>query len=150
MRLPIFVFGCLLLTCGVAFDQSANAPLSFEVASVKLAPSSGIRISSINGGPGTPQPELIRDTNVSLLYEISRAYAVENDQVAGPDWLASERYEIVARVPMGATKEQVNIMMQNLLKERFNLAFRSEKKDLLAYQLNSGEKRTEAEPSGAA
>jgi uncharacterized protein (TIGR03435 family) len=38
------------------------------------------------------------------------AYDVKMYQVSGPSWLDTERYDIVAKVPAGATKEHVNVM----------------------------------------
>ena len=49
------------------------------------------------------------------------AYDVQTFLVTAPDWLATERYDIVAKVPAGATKAQVNVMWQNLLKERVSI-----------------------------
>ncbi len=40
-------------------------------------------------------------------------YGLPFHQVLGPPWIDSERYDIVAKVPAGATKEQVNVMLQN-------------------------------------
>ena len=47
----------------------------------------------------------------------------------------STRFNIVAKVPSGATKDDVPIMLQNLLKERFQLAFHRESKELPVYAL---------------
>src|SRR5262249_52759642 len=43
--------------------------------------------------------------------------------------------DIVARVPAGATKEQVKFMLQNLLAERFKLTLHRETKELPIYAL---------------
>jgi uncharacterized protein (TIGR03435 family) len=63
------------------------------------------------------------------------AYDIQTYQVTAPDWLATERYHIVAKVPEGATKEQVNVMWQNLLKERFGLAVKHESKEFQVDEL---------------
>jgi len=49
-------------------------------------------------------------------------------QISGPAWLdcCSDRFTIVAKVPEGATKEQVNLMWQNLLKDRFGVVIHHE------------------------
>jgi uncharacterized protein (TIGR03435 family) len=66
---------------------------------------------------------------------IMTAYAVKPYQINGPDWLDSERYDIVAKVPTGATKEQVNVMWQNLLAERFGLVVHHESKEFQVDEL---------------
>src|SRR5262249_55494855 len=45
------------------------------------------------------------------------------------------RFDIIAKVPEGATKEQVRTMLQNLLVDRFRLALHHETKELPLYEL---------------
>ena len=63
------------------------------------------------------------------------AYDVQTFQIVAPDWLSTARYDIAANVPAGATKEQVNVMWQNLLKERFALALHHESKEFQVDEL---------------
>ena len=58
------------------------------------------------GGPGTPDPGQITWTYATLKRLIMTAYDVKNYQVSGPAWLDIERYDIVAKVPAGATKSR--------------------------------------------
>ena len=66
------------------------------------------------------------------------AYGVKGFQISGPGWLDSERYDIVAKLPRGATKAEFMAMLQNLLAERFKLTLHREKKDLPMYALVVG------------
>jgi uncharacterized protein (TIGR03435 family) len=46
------------------------------------------------------------------------AFDAKNYQISGgPAWLDTERYDVIVKVPEGATKEQVSVMWQNLLAE---------------------------------
>jgi uncharacterized protein (TIGR03435 family) len=63
------------------------------------------------------------------------AYALKPQQVIGANWLATERYDIMARVPDGATMPQQTIMLQNLLAERFHLKQHREQRELPVYEL---------------
>jgi uncharacterized protein (TIGR03435 family) len=63
------------------------------------------------------------------------AYDVKEYQVSGPAWLNTERYDIIAKVAEGATKEQVNLMWQNLLAERFGLMLHHESKEFEVEEL---------------
>jgi uncharacterized protein (TIGR03435 family) len=56
-------------------------------------------------------------------------------QITGPAWIDSERYDIVANAPTGASEEQVNIMLQNLLADRFKLVVHRETRKLPLYEL---------------
>lgn len=131
-----FVLGAgMLIGCAAALGQ---ADLAFDVASVKptvTEPGGPIYIGPPRGGPGTPDPGQITWSGATLLNVLRTAYDVKNYQVTGPDWLKSERYEIVVKVPAGATKEQVNVMWQNLLKERLGLAMHHASKDFPADEL---------------
>jgi uncharacterized protein (TIGR03435 family) len=63
------------------------------------------------------------------------AYNVRSYQISGPDWLAGERFDIYATVPAGATKEQLSLMLQHLLEERFRLAVHHETRPMTVYDL---------------
>jgi len=130
-----------LLGCAVMFAQGADPALTFEVASVKPAapvPAGGRGGGGMRGGPGTADPGQATFTRVSLRNVLLRAYAVKTYQITGPAWLDMELYDIAAKVPAGATKEQFNQMLQNLLTERFHLALHRETKELPAYELVLG------------
>jgi uncharacterized protein (TIGR03435 family) len=63
------------------------------------------------------------------------AYGVKTYQLHGPAWLNTERYDIVARVPAGATKEQMAVMWQKLLAERFGVMLHHESKEFQVEEL---------------
>jgi len=140
MRTAILCVGLIISTSCAAFGQGAAASPTFEVASVKPAepqPPGQMRIR-MGGGPGTPDPGQLTYTNVSLRNILMNAYAVKGYQINGPKWLDSERFDIVAKVPKGATTEQFRQMLQNLLAERFKLALHHETKELPMYALVVG------------
>ena len=77
------------------------------------------------------------------------AYDVEDYQVSGASWMDSERYDIVAKVPTGATKGQVRVMWQNLLAERFGAKLHHESKEFRVEELvtaKGGHKLKEVPP----
>jgi uncharacterized protein (TIGR03435 family) len=119
------LIGLALIPASAAFAQPA-ANLSFDVASVKKAdpPEPGRPMfMGTQGGPGSRDPSQITWSNATLKSLLTTAYDVKPYQVNGPDWIDTERYNITARVPPGATKEDVRVMWQNLLAERFGVTF---------------------------
>jgi uncharacterized protein (TIGR03435 family) len=132
--------GLVIFTCCAAWAQTAENSPAFEVASVKpAAPITDNRIMvMLRGGPGSPDPGQITYTNVTVKNVLTQAYGVKSFQISGPSWLDSERYDIVAKVPRGATKAEFMVMLQNLLAERFKLTLHREKKDLSMYALVVG------------
>ncbi|HTB15567.1 MAG TPA: TIGR03435 family protein [Bryobacteraceae bacterium] len=128
-----------LLVAISAAAQIPEASPRFEVASIKPsppgAPSTGrIRIGS-RGGPGTDDPGLFTCERCSLTGLIRQAFQLQDYQISAPDWLPSWRFNISAKIPEGATKEQFRLMMRNLLIDRFKLQFHFEKKETQTYAL---------------
>src|SRR3954466_10821020 len=108
-----------------AFGQSA----AFEVASVKPNPSGDYHSSS------STSPGGLTMRNVPLKQIIEMAYDVRDYTLSGPDWLGSERFDVVAKPPAGAHAPDFGPMLQSLLAERFKLAVHRERKILPAYSL---------------
>jgi len=115
----------------------AQAPTEFVAASIKpAAPMEiGRMMIGMRGGPGTPSPGQMTFTNVSLADIVQRAYDVKSYQVSGPDWMSSARFDLSAKVPAGATKAQSNVMLQNLLADRFKLVLHHSTKESSIYAL---------------
>src|SRR5262249_23638759 len=78
---------------------------------------------------------------------ILRAYDVKAFQLSAPDWLSSQKYDIVAKVPLGTSKEQCNRMLQALLAERFHLTLHHETKELQGFELALGRRGSKLKPS---
>src|ERR1043166_8643186 len=121
---------CVLL-CG-ALAQLSQPPV-FEIAAVRASPVQRGR-GSMRGGPGTSDPGRISFTNVTLFEIILRAYDLKAFQLSAPDWLSSQRYDVAAQVPSGATKEQCNRMLQTLLSDRFHMVLHHETKELQGFE----------------
>jgi uncharacterized protein (TIGR03435 family) len=131
----------LISVVGMALGQvttPSKPPLSFEVASIK--PAGSLSMSGMPPGMSNDNVRLYL-SSTSVIDLVCRAYSVSRNQVVnGPDWLFRsdvERFEIVAKIPHGATKEQVPEMLQALLSERFKLAAHREKRELLVYALTA-------------
>lgn len=113
-----------------ALRAQAQSDLRFEVASVKRveipAVSAGVPVFPVTGGVGSSEPRRIAYRGTWLTSLVAEAFGVRADQIAGPGWLSHERYDIVANIPEGTTKAQFNIMLGNLLRDRFHLRFHME------------------------
>jgi uncharacterized protein (TIGR03435 family) len=77
----------------------------------------------------------MRFTDMPLRVLIMRAYNVQSFQVSGPSWMDSQRFDVIAKVPDGATREDARIMLQNMLAERFKLKLHKGSKDAPIYEL---------------
>jgi uncharacterized protein (TIGR03435 family) len=63
---------------------------------------------------------------LSLGDMIPIACRVKPYQVAGPEWMKTDRWDILAKLPEGASKDQVPEMLQALLADRFKLRVHKE------------------------
>lgn len=116
---------------GVAFGQQP-AKIVFEVASIRPSkPPSGGRMRIGMNVDGA----MLRYSNANLKDCIRTAFRVKEFQVQGPEWLSAARFDIVAKLPDGSSKEQVPEMLQSLLAERFKLALHRDTKEHAVYAL---------------
>ena len=80
----------------------------------------------MSGGPGRSDPGQIAYSNVTLVDLVLDAYDVRAYQVKGPSWLDSDRLDVTAKAPSGATRDDAREMMRTLLAGRFKLAVHRE------------------------
>ena len=73
---------------------------------------------------------------VFLMDLLTMAYSLPSDQIQAPEWVLTEQYSIAAKMPSSTTRDQFNLMLQNLLKERFRLASHWGTKAFPAYSLS--------------
>lgn len=118
--------------------QSSN--LKFEVASVRANENwkykePGYSLDSDeNFKPG--QDSFVVDAPLSTLIAFAYKLDMQNSMIANlPKWADNQSYEIRARVPGTATKNQVRFMMQALLADRFRLSLHFEQQEKPALAL---------------
>jgi uncharacterized protein (TIGR03435 family) len=116
----------------LAAATGALAQVSFEVASVKPAAPGSTMVSV-----STDQSQL-RYSNVTIKDLVINAYKVRDYQISGLDSIDTARFDVLAKLPSGAAKEQAPLMLQGLLAERFGMTFHREKREMQAYALVVG------------
>ena len=143
--------GAGLVLAGAALGQTP----AFEVASVKpAAPLDRSQMLSGQMHVGMKVDAARVDIGSMSVAELIRiAYRVKAYQVSGPDWMASERFDVLAKLPEGASSAQVPEMLQALLAERFKLTMHRESKEHAVYALvvgKNGPKLKESAPDADA
>jgi uncharacterized protein (TIGR03435 family) len=121
------------LLAGLSLFAQSKAPRpEFEVASVKPSPSQipnqaavGLKIDGAQ----------IRASFMPLKEYLAMAYKLRPNQIVGPEWMNSERFDIAAKIPEGGKPDQFSEMLQVLLEDRFQLKARREKKEFPVYGL---------------
>jgi bla regulator protein blaR1 len=140
----------LAASCAAAFALpitigllNAQSRPQFEVASIKLNTSGGNNAMIGSHSPGTFNAD-----NYPVLGLIAGAYNVQPFQITGaPGWIESTRYDIIANPSVNPVKKpmtgesmmkdkaEMDLMLQSLLEERFQLRFHRETKELPVYAL---------------
>ncbi len=122
-----WIRGCVLVVA-LIMTYTAQGQATFEVATVKpAAPLDMAKIAAAMQAGQAPKigPHVeggrAQYTYMALRELIALAYNIKPYQVTGPDWLATTRFDINAKMPEGAPKDAAPAMLQTLLKERFKL-----------------------------
>jgi len=139
------------LASAAMFAQAPPSRIEFEVASVRPSDPivSAADASKIGLHIDGAQVSLGK---LSLNDYLGMAYKVKQYQISGPEWMASERFDINAKLPTGSKRDQIPQMLQALLTDRFGTTFHREMKDFPVYALvikKTGLKMTESLPEPA-
>ena len=115
MRRAILAFGSLLLTAATLTAQ--NAPVDFEVVSIKRSPP-----DAGGGGLGTTPDGTLTMRNQPIRSILLYGSPVPVREIEGfPDWVARDAYDVIAKTPAGSTRQQTPLMMRRMLEDRFKL-----------------------------
>jgi uncharacterized protein (TIGR03435 family) len=104
--------------------QTASQALRFEVASVRLAPPPDERTPArrLSGVPGPNNNDLGRfSARLDLMNLVLIAYDIPLYRLSEQSDLYLQRLDVEARMPVDTTREQFNVMLQNLLADRLGL-----------------------------
>jgi uncharacterized protein (TIGR03435 family) len=141
---------CLLLLAIAAVAALGQQP-AFEVASIRSA--AQITPDMVTSGKLHVGMKIdagrVDIGYVSLRDLVMQAYEVKPFQVTAPEWMATQRFDVLAKMPEGATKEQVPAMLRALLEDRFKLVAHRESHEQQVYSLEvskNGPKFKEAPP----
>jgi uncharacterized protein (TIGR03435 family) len=111
----------------------AQAP-AFEVASVKQSPA-GVTVTR----PGSPGPGgqwlALNATLEMILQRAYPQYARPGLIVGGPGWIKERRFDVDARAAGNPTREQFELMVRQLLADRFKLKVRTDMRPIDVYAL---------------
>ena len=127
--------GTVILLSFTAFGQSTEKPPAFEIADVH---SSAETLQPQMSG-GTPRDGRFEIRTATMVDLIRTAYGVTAEKVTGgPNWLASDRFDVIAKVAPGVTAEQARLMLRTLLADRFGLKLHNDTKPLPVFVLSLG------------
>jgi uncharacterized protein (TIGR03435 family) len=120
-------------------EMAAAGFMAFDVASVKPNMSNTPANSRFPLGPGdayVPNGAFFSATNQALIVYLRFAYKLGQSDLLGlPAWVYEDRFDIEARAQGNPTKDQVRLMMQSLLADRFKLSKHTEKRTMPVFDL---------------
>jgi uncharacterized protein (TIGR03435 family) len=134
---------CFLSVAFFVSAQTSTKRPEFAVASVKPSPA---------GGPATP--EMVRPTpdgfsmqRVTLLTCLKWAYHIQGPYISGPAFLKEGRFDIQAKAAGPASIDDLRLMLQELLAQRFKVTAHWEDREIKGFALGvakNGPKLTES------
>jgi bla regulator protein BlaR1 len=128
-------------------QSTAPAPPAFHIVSIKANKSgnesSNMNVSLLPGDASAPTGGLLSGTNVSLISYIYFAYKLTGSQFqlllpTLPNWLISEKFDVQVQATGNPTNDQLRLVMQGALADRFHLAAHYETRQLPVYALVLG------------
>ena len=143
------VTGLASICCGLAFAQAPVDKPQFEVASIRTGAPFSMELLRSGGVGMKINGSRVIIRSWSLADIIGAAFRVRIDQISGPQWMGSQRFDIQATIPEGASAEQVPEMLQALLADRFKMAAHHGEKMMSVYALTAGKGRPKLDESGA-
>ncbi len=127
-NVTIVVAALLIAVAPGAHAQSARP--QFAAVSIKPNRSDNQGINNRFG------PEVFNYTNVTLRLFIENIYGVKDYQLlGGPEWMNTEKWDIVARTDGQTDWQQKYEMAKTLLADRFQLQFHRETREMPVYSL---------------
>jgi uncharacterized protein (TIGR03435 family) len=124
------------------WEKAAGGKMSFDVASIKQDTSGNFFPPkfALDQGDTYPGNTTLFTSGFPLSTDISFAYKLGpfEDQALRsqlPKWAQTETFDIEAKAAAPSTKDQMRLMVQSLLEERFNLKVHFETKDRPVFAL---------------
>ena len=127
-----------------AWQAAAGGKMSFDVASVKPVQTRGRPTSNVTflGEAYAPTGGRFSATNTPLMNymrfafkDIKLAYQTAPDLSGAPGWVRTDQYDIEARTQGNPTKDQMRLMMQSVLADRFKLVWHYQTRQVPVYAL---------------
>lgn len=125
----------------------AQSRPSFDVAS--------IRPSQTPQGKGLPSlredintsPDTLTLRNVTLATTIRYAYKLSAYELNNPQDLSGMRFDITGKASAAASEDQLRLMLQSLLAERFKLVFHRQAQDIAGFAIVKGKSAPKITPA---
>jgi uncharacterized protein (TIGR03435 family) len=125
-----------MMTAPLAYYWQAPA---FDVATVKMG--GPVVNGLININTGRILNGVVTLANATLSDCLKFAYSLTTEeQIAGPDWINQKmvRFEVTAKAVPETPQDQLLLMLQGLLKERFRMTLHTEQREMTHYELVVG------------
>jgi uncharacterized protein (TIGR03435 family) len=148
----LFLLFAAILLVEPLSAQGTTPAKEFEVLSIRDAPelSPDDYMSTHNARKSQISPGSVRIPYESMERILQRAFGLARPQVVAPAWTQSRHFSIAAKLPAGATQDDVPEMLRSMLMGRFHMAYHTEVRDTPVLMLTLGKGGVKAEKVAAA
>ena len=150
----LLALGCLSVSfCVGAYAQSAAVP-EFEAADIRLNKSGDDQSADFLAGVQVNLRSMTMKTLIGLAWKETRLLPeltslsiavapsvaefktnLKDYLKGGPAWLDSDRWDVIAKAPAGTSDDNIRLMLQKLLIDRFHLAVHKEERSVKVWEM---------------
>jgi len=124
-----------------AQSQGATSPLAFEVADVKVNKSADPEMFGDVVPTWLNPGGRVTIRGATMKWLITEAYRLGRDGISGgPKWLDLDCFNVIAKAAPTASRNDVRLMLQKLLAERFGLRVHQDQRVMPVYALLVGKR----------
>jgi uncharacterized protein (TIGR03435 family) len=136
-----------VLAVGRLCAQGMPATKEFEVVSIRPAKKLSMeeRIATVKGRQLKVSPESLSMPYESMTQILQHAFGLANSQLIAPDWTDFQHFSIAAKLPAGATQDDIPEMLRTMLLMRFHIAYHTEVRNTRALVLTLAKNGIKAE-----
>lgn len=131
---------------GAAAMRAGDLPPAFDLADVHASPHTTNPNPFMSGGVLRGGRYDLR--NATMVDLIKTAWDVDADAVlGGPNWLETDRFDVIAKVAPNTPPDALRLMLQDLLAKRFKLVLHKDMKPMPAFALTLGKGKSKMKAS---
>jgi uncharacterized protein (TIGR03435 family) len=143
----VFVLFAAVLAASPLSAQGTTSAKEFEVVSIRPAEELSMKdyVATVRSRQAQISRESVRMPYESMTQILQRAFGLAKSQVVAPDWTESRHFSIAAKLPDGATQDDVPEMIRSMLSVRFHMAYHTEVRNTSALVLTLAKSGIKAE-----
>jgi uncharacterized protein (TIGR03435 family) len=139
MRRVLAALAVVVFGSGAGYTQTPGNTPKFDAADISVRARTGTTNQPVMTG-GVLRGGRYDLRNATMVDLVATAYSITDRDliVGGPAWLERDRFDIAAKAPQGTSPDNLRLMLQELLSDRFKLVTHKDARPMGGYVLTLG------------